>query len=167
MPNRTRAGFFIAALPLAAFKGRFSWPRVWRWRRPIFTKGFSPSISCGEPLSLLEKWKSGHGMSRPWIECGAFGTAKREEENMFDESEAATPLSTDEFAHLGQGAIAYVKTIRSEDVARLFPHAPAVAPGLNLFMLSGADGVPILLTDSRDAALANAMQHSLQTVSVH
>ena len=76
-------------------------------------------------------------------------------------------LSSDEFAHLGQGAIAYVKTIRSEEVPALFPQAPAIQPGLDLFMLLGADGVPILLTDSKDAALANASENQLQTVSLH
>ena len=76
-------------------------------------------------------------------------------------------LSNDEFAHLGQGAIAYVKPIRSEEVPALFPQAPAIQPGLNLFMLSGANGVPILLTDSKDAALANAWEHQLETVSLH
>jgi len=40
-------------------------------------------------------------------------------------------------------------------------------PGLKLFALLGADGTPIMLTDSRDAALANAWQNELQTVSVH
>jgi len=30
-----------------------------------------------------------------------------------------------------------------------------------------ADGSPILLTDSRDAAVANAWEHELQTVSLH
>ena len=77
------------------------------------------------------------------------------------------PLSNDEFAHLGQGAIAYVKAIRSEEVPVLFPQAPAIQPGLKLFMLSGANGVPILLTDSKDAALANAWEHQLETVSLH
>lgn len=77
------------------------------------------------------------------------------------------PLSTDEFTHLGQGAIAYVKPIRSEQVPGLFPQAPEMQPGLDLFMLLGADGVPILLTDSKDAALANAWQNELQTVSLH
>ena len=77
------------------------------------------------------------------------------------------PLSNDEFAHLGQGAIAYVKAIRSEEVPVLFPQAPAIQPGLNLFMLAGANGVPILLTDSKDAALANAWEHQLETVSLH
>ncbi len=86
---------------------------------------------------------------------------------MSTEWNTSEPLSLDEFAHLGQGAIAYVKPIRSEEVAALFPQAPAIEPGLDLFVLLGADGVPILLTDSKDAALANAWQHQLQTVSVH
>ncbi len=77
------------------------------------------------------------------------------------------PLSIDEFTHLGQGAIAYVKAIRSEQVSGLFPQAPDMQPGLDLFMLLGADGVPILLTDSKDAALANAWEQELQTVALH
>ncbi len=83
------------------------------------------------------------------------------------ESSDEMQLSSDEFAHLGQGAIAYVKTIRSEEVPALFPQAPEIQPGLDLFMLLGADGVPILLTDSKDAALANASENQLQTVSLH
>ena len=76
-------------------------------------------------------------------------------------------LTPQEFAHLGDGSIAYVKTIKSEDVKRLFPEAPAIRPGLQLFALLGADGSPIMLTDSKDAAIANAWQHELQPVSVH
>ncbi len=79
----------------------------------------------------------------------------------------STPLSGDDFAHLGRGAIAYVKPIKSDDVAKLFPQASSIEPGLDLFILSGADGVPIMLTDSKDAAIANAWQHELQTVSLH
>ncbi|RBP13762.1 hypothetical protein DFR50_11124 [Roseiarcus fermentans] len=77
------------------------------------------------------------------------------------------PLTPHEFAHLGDGALAYVKPINSEDVVRLFPQAPALKPGMRLFALLGADGSPIMLTDSRDAALANAWEHELQTVSLH
>ena len=76
-------------------------------------------------------------------------------------------LTAQEFAHLGGGALAYVKTIRSEDAQRLFPQAPAIRPGLQLFALLGADGSPIMLTDSRDAAIANAWEHQLETVSLH
>lgn len=76
-------------------------------------------------------------------------------------------LTPQEFAHFGEGALAYVKTIRSEDVSRLFPQAPPIRPGVKLFALLAADGSPILLTDSKDAALANAWEHELETVSLH
>ena len=76
-------------------------------------------------------------------------------------------MTLQEFAHLGGGAVAYVKSIRSEDAKRLFPQAPELRPGMKLFALLGADGTPILLTDSRDAAVANAWENDLQTVSVH
>lgn len=79
-----------------------------------------------------------------------------------------TPVLTPEaFAHLGGGRIAYVKTIRSEDVPNLFPQAPQLQPGMRLFALHSADGTPIMVTDSREAAIANARTHELETVSVH
>ena len=77
------------------------------------------------------------------------------------------PLTTEQLAHLGDGAIAYVKEMRSEDVTRLFPQAPKIEPGLQLFALLSANGTPIVLTDTRAAAVANAWQNDLQTVSVH
>jgi hypothetical protein len=86
---------------------------------------------------------------------------------MTNATEKALALTPQEFAHLGDGALAYVKAIDSEDVARLFPQAPPLRPGVKLFALLGADGSPILLTDSKDAALANAMENELQTVSLH
>ena len=76
-------------------------------------------------------------------------------------------ISPEALAHLGDGEIAYVKSIRSEDVATLFPQAPQIAPGVKLFALHAADGTPIMLTDTREAAVANAWSHELETVSVH
>ena len=66
-----------------------------------------------------------------------------------------------------QGHIAYVKQIPSEDVPGLFPEAPKIAPGLKLFALHAADGTPIMLTDTREAAIANAWSQELEPVSVH
>jgi len=86
---------------------------------------------------------------------------------MTNSMEKAPALTPQEFAQLGDGAVAYVKSISSEDVARLFPQAPPLRPGVMLFVLLGADGSPIMLTDSRDAAIANAWEHELQTVSLH
>jgi hypothetical protein len=99
-------------------------------------------------------------------ECaGPDWTASKE--SIMEEEKSGAPLTPTEFAHLGQGAIAYVKAIKSDDVSRLFPQAPEIQPGLDLFMLLGADGIPIMLTDSKDAAVANAMETQLETVSLH
>ena len=72
-----------------------------------------------------------------------------------------------DLAALGEGQVAYVKPMVSDEIRELFPQAPQMAPGLRLFALLSASGTPILLTDSRDAALANAWAHDLQTVSLH
>ena len=79
----------------------------------------------------------------------------------------APRVSLEALAMLGGGRIAYVKQIRSEDVPQLFPQAPELAPGLKLFALHGADGTPMMLTDSREAAIANAWSQELEAVSVH
>ena len=90
---------------------------------------------------------------------------------MSERTENATgndPVITPQaLAILGGGKIAYVKAIRSEDVQSLYPQAPEMEPGMRLFALHAADGTPILVTDSREAAVANAMTHELETVSVH
>jgi hypothetical protein len=78
-----------------------------------------------------------------------------------------TPIDAADLAALGEGQVAYVRPMISDEVRELFPQAPEMQPGLRLFALLSASGAPILLTDSRDAALANAWAHDLQTVSVH
>ncbi len=89
-------------------------------------------------------------------------------DTMTEQNTEANPVITqDALAHLGDGRLAYVKTIRSEDIANLFPQAPKMAPGVTLFALHAADGTPIMLTDTREAALANAWSHELEAVSVH
>jgi hypothetical protein len=82
-------------------------------------------------------------------------------------SEKPEAVTAEALAHMGDGQIAYLKTIRSEDVPGLFPQAPELEPGLKLFSLHAADGTPIMLTDSREAAIANAWSQELETVSVH
>lgn len=76
-------------------------------------------------------------------------------------------MSPQAFAVLGGGKIAYVKPIMSEDVHELYPQAPEMQPGMKLFALHAADGTPILVTDSREAAVANAWSNELEAVSVH
>lgn len=77
------------------------------------------------------------------------------------------PLTPAEFAALGTGEVAYVKPMTSDELMRIFPQAPKIEPGLRLFTLLSADGAPILVTDTREAATANAWEHDLTMVSVH
>ncbi|SHO63602.1 hypothetical protein SAMN02745172_01468 [Pseudoxanthobacter soli DSM 19599] len=70
-------------------------------------------------------------------------------------------------AGIGAGRLTYVKSLTSAEVPALFPQAPELSPDLELWALLGADGTPILLTDSREAAIANAAEHDMVTVSVH
>jgi hypothetical protein len=90
-----------------------------------------------------------------------------EESRIMNKGVHSASISREALAQLGDGQIAYIKTIRSEDVPALFPQAPQIAPGLKLFALHAADGTPIMITDSREAAVANAWSNELQTLSVH
>ncbi len=83
------------------------------------------------------------------------------------EHQQLPPMSAEALAVLGGGKIAYVKPISSEDVKRLFPEAPKLDPGAQLFALHAADGTPIVITDSRESAVANAWSHELEPMSVH
>jgi hypothetical protein len=87
--------------------------------------------------------------------------------NSNSNTEHHAKVSPEALAAMGGGRIAYVKPIRSEDVAALFPQAPHIAPGTQLFALHAADGTPMMLTDSRESAIASAWSHELETVSVH
>jgi hypothetical protein len=63
--------------------------------------------------------------------------------------------------------LAYIKAMRSEEVAFLFAEAPLLAPGHQVFVLCAEDGTPILLADSHAAAEANALSQRIETVSLH
>ena len=88
---------------------------------------------------------------------------------MIDKAETIrnSALTADELAGLGGGKLAYVKIMQSDEINRLFPQAPDLAPGMELFALLSADGTPILVTDSKEAAIANAWENELETVSLH
>lgn len=76
-------------------------------------------------------------------------------------------LTAAEFAAIGDGHIAYVKPILSDELNALFPQAPELEPGLELYALLGADGSPIVVADTREALIESAREHELVTVSVH
>jgi hypothetical protein len=85
---------------------------------------------------------------------------------MFDR-QAASAVSREMLATLGENRVAYIKAIRSEEVAFLSADAPLLAPGYRVFVLHAADGTPMLIADSLEAAMANAASREIETVSLH
>jgi hypothetical protein len=76
-------------------------------------------------------------------------------------------LTETQFAHLGEGVVAYMREIDSDDLKTKFPGLPEIDSGLRLWALFAANGQPIMLTDEKSSALASAMQHDLTPVSIH
>ena len=76
-------------------------------------------------------------------------------------------IAPEMFARLGEGHLAYVREMKSEDLVRLFPGGPALPPGLRLWALIGAAGEPILVSDDRETALHGALEQDLTAVSLH
>ncbi len=77
------------------------------------------------------------------------------------------PESEISLASVGLGEVAYVREVPVEDVERMTGHKLQVAPGRNLWCLYLADGTPVSVSDSHEAALANAWEHDLSAISVH
>lgn len=78
-----------------------------------------------------------------------------------------TFMSETEFAELGDGRIAYIRELTNAEARRLFPAVEGLPRGINLFALHGADGTPIALTDSRQAAIGHAVEGELEIASLH
>ena len=78
-----------------------------------------------------------------------------------------TSVSKADFAHLGEGTVAYLREIGSEELKGKFPGLPEIEPGTRLWALFAANGQPILLSDARDRAIAGAFENDLTPVSIH
>lgn len=77
------------------------------------------------------------------------------------DSHAAPIMSELELARLGGGHVAYIKTLTSDDAQRIFPMVEGLPSGLALFALHAADGTPIALTDTLQAAIGHAQEGDL------
>lgn len=75
--------------------------------------------------------------------------------------------SEKELAHIGGGVLAYVKEMEVADAKVLLGGHVALPPKGKLFALFNADGSPISISGSRDAALGSALEHDLIPASVH
>jgi hypothetical protein len=76
-------------------------------------------------------------------------------------------MSMSELAQLGGGKIAYIKVMTADEAKQMFPAVEGIPAGIDLFALHAADGTPIALTDSRQAALGHAMGDELEIASLH
>ena len=72
-----------------------------------------------------------------------------------------------DLAAFGEGQIAYMRQMSSDEMRARFPSAKAIQPGINLWALFGADGTPLAVSDDRSSIIASASQNELHTVSLH
>ena len=80
----------------------------------------------------------------------------------------APPVMSElDLARLGGGEVAYIKTLSSDQASRMFPAIQGLPKGINLFSLHAADGTPIALTDSMQAALGHAEEGDLEIAPLH
>ena len=82
-------------------------------------------------------------------------------------ADAAPVMSQFELAKLGGGHVAYLKILSADDAKRIFPAIEGLPAGVSLYALHAADGTPIALTDTRQAALSHAFEGELVVASVH
>lgn len=79
----------------------------------------------------------------------------------------APRISLGELAKLGGGEVAYIKTLTSDEANRIYPAVKGLPKGISLYALHAADGTPLALTDSRQAAIGHAMGDKLHVASLH
>lgn len=77
------------------------------------------------------------------------------------------PISDQELAHLGEGMIAYVRKITSDDLKSRFPGLPDLQPGIDLWAVFAANGQPMMVADERAIAISAVVNRDLQPVSIH
>ena len=76
-------------------------------------------------------------------------------------------ISMRELQRLGDGKVAYIRVMTSDEAREMFPAIEGLPAGISLFALHGADGTPIALTDSHQAAIGHAIGDELEIASVH
>lgn len=72
-----------------------------------------------------------------------------------------------ELARLGGSELAYIREIAADAAAALLGDTVEIPNAQQLFCLYLADGTPIAISGSREAAMANAFEHDLMPMSVH
>jgi hypothetical protein len=76
-------------------------------------------------------------------------------------------LSPEDLALLGGGALGYIREIETQEAKRLLGSQARVAANSKLFCLYNADGTPVSISGTREAAVGSAFEHELMPMSVH
>lgn len=76
-------------------------------------------------------------------------------------------MSDIELAQLGGGEIAYIAVLSSERAHIMFPMIEGLPKNTRLFSLHAADGAPIALTDTLQAAMVHAQEDDLAIAPLH
>ena len=79
----------------------------------------------------------------------------------------APVMSEIELARLGGGEVAYIKTLTSDEALEMFPTIEGLPKGIPLFSLHAADGTPIALTDTLQAAIGHVQEDELAIAPLH
>jgi hypothetical protein len=76
-------------------------------------------------------------------------------------------LTPQDLALLGEGDLGYIREIEVNEARRLLGGQASVASDSKLFCLYNADGTPVSISGSKEAALGSAFEHELMAMSVH
>jgi len=76
-------------------------------------------------------------------------------------------ISKEDLLHIGEEDVAYIRELSVADFKMLYPGILAGEIPYKLYALLGADGEPLMISDDRSVAEANASKHDLKMVSLH
>jgi hypothetical protein len=83
------------------------------------------------------------------------------------ESKTDAKLTEQQLAHLGGGVLGYVREIENEQATALLGGQRKFPAHARLYCLYNADGSPISISGSMEAAVGDAIEHDLIPAGVH
>jgi hypothetical protein len=87
--------------------------------------------------------------------------------NVNSDNKPTLTISPEDLAQLGGGALGYIREIDGRAAIKMIGAGTAVPPDAKLFCLYGADGTPVSISGSIEAAIGSAYEHELLPMSVH
>jgi hypothetical protein len=88
-------------------------------------------------------------------------------EQSLPSEEQGMTTAEEALAAVGGNHIAYVRPVRCEEAAALYPRMPYLSHWFTLFALHAADGQLLALVESREDAVKDAINRKLVPVGLH